>query len=329
MTREQRSAAILEFYSWEQQAEALKGNTPKTPRQQQELDQDGSAQTPGGSRSSVQASALSGTHNPPSLGHSLSAMILDEETDIPISRPDTPRPTFGTTPNTPYASDINHDSVQQSVEAELPPAQWHRESTPAYEDRSFTPSPISRRGDVEMRDASSNQGRSTLQQTPPSTSAGPRQHGRSMSPAKPPLPPIPSSFGQLKQPKRNDKIKPGTQGSKTEKRSVTGSPTKTSGVSKSRNITRKPTSIRPPPEAIERALNQGTDTGEGSRIQEGIHTGGRKVSDMVSEIEAREKERNEQEVESVARQRDGTPVRRSSRPNKGVRSSPGYGEEFS
>lgn len=51
-------------------------------------------------------------------------------TPIPPSRPDTPRP---------------HDSdVRESVEPEMPMPNWHRESTPAYTDRSPSPSPTSR-----------------------------------------------------------------------------------------------------------------------------------------------------------------------------------------
>ena len=56
-------------------------------------------------------------------------------TPIPPSRPDTPRP---------------HDSdVRESVEPEMPLPNWHRESTPAYTDRSPSPSPTSRNGDFE------------------------------------------------------------------------------------------------------------------------------------------------------------------------------------
>ena len=51
-------------------------------------------------------------------------------TPMPPSRPDTPRP---------------HDSdVRESVEPEMPMPNWHRESTPAYEDRSPSPSLTSR-----------------------------------------------------------------------------------------------------------------------------------------------------------------------------------------
>ena len=50
-------------------------------------------------------------------------------TPVPPSRPDTPRP---------------HDSdVRESVEPEMPMPNWHRESTPAYTDRSLSPSPTS------------------------------------------------------------------------------------------------------------------------------------------------------------------------------------------
>jgi hypothetical protein len=54
-------------------------------------------------------------------------------TAISLLRPDTPRPT--------------DTDVRQSVEPEMPLPNWHRDSTPAYTDRSPSPSPVSRTGD--------------------------------------------------------------------------------------------------------------------------------------------------------------------------------------
>ena len=64
--------------------------------------------------------------------HSSQASTPAAETppQIPPSRPDTPRP---------------HDAdVRESVEPEMPLPNWHRDSTPAYTDRSGSPSPVSR-----------------------------------------------------------------------------------------------------------------------------------------------------------------------------------------
>ena len=103
------------------------------------------------------------------------------------------------------ASDVqpSYDQVRRSVEPEIPRRQMHRESTPAYENRSPSPSPIDRREDVEMIDASST---TTL---PP---LGPR--------LSLPQPPIPAPE-TTKTTKRGGRRKSAVQGSKVEKTSTT------------------------------------------------------------------------------------------------------------
>lgn len=168
----------------------------------------------------------------------------DYPTQLLPSRPDTPRPHPDTCPSTPYASEVRPnpferrldvDSIRQSVEPEVPLAAWQRESTPAYEDRSLTPSPISRRGDTDMLDSPYNQG--SMPPSPPIHLSDVRT-SRAISPARPPLPPIPTALNSLKVAKRDDRHKSGVQGSKVDKRSATGSPSKAHARSKSRNITK-------------------------------------------------------------------------------------------
>jgi hypothetical protein len=67
----------------------------------------------------------------------------------PVSRPDTPRP----------QGDSYEYGIRESVEPELPTPISHRETTPAYEDRSGTPSPISHQtpSDTSMHDATPTQ----------------------------------------------------------------------------------------------------------------------------------------------------------------------------
>lgn len=135
-----------------------------------------------------------------------------------ISRPDTPRP-------------VDY-SIRQSIEREMPPPRWHRESTPAYQDRSPSPSPVSYMGDVQMHDVPMTHHRPkipiptsspdplsspvqavTAPQTPiPPSSQASFQHYE--SPIIIPAPPIPSS--PLKPAKRGRR-KSAVQGSKVEK----------------------------------------------------------------------------------------------------------------
>jgi hypothetical protein len=105
------------------------------------------------------------------------------------------------------ASDVrpSYDEIRRSVEPEIPRRQMHRESTPAYENRSPSPSPIDRREDIEMIDAPSA---TTL---PP---LGPR--------LSLPQPSIPAPE-TTKTTKRGGRRKSAVQGSKVEKTSTTKS----------------------------------------------------------------------------------------------------------
>ncbi|EXJ64708.1 hypothetical protein A1O7_01046 [Cladophialophora yegresii CBS 114405] len=210
--------------------------------------------------------------------------------------------------------------VRQSVEPEYPPPDWTRDSTPAYEDRSLTPSPFSNHGDVEMRDASgstivpSTLGRDVAVTAP---DLEPDEH-RSRSPERPLPPPVPES--PIKQPKRGDRRKSGVQGSKVKKRSTTGTKTKP----KSRNVTQKPT--QSVGKLVEQAKKGNQDAGqeEGSLdsdkpIKPAPKAGG-KVAEAVRNIE-----RQVLQQEQDLKQKDGSQVRRSARANKGVRTSLGYG----
>ncbi|OCT44182.1 hypothetical protein CLCR_00551 [Cladophialophora carrionii] len=258
------------------------------------------------------------------------------QSPIPPSRPDTPRPPADSGASTPYAADVLHEyarhsvepepmppsqtDVRQSVEPEYPPPDWTRDTTPAYEDRSFTPSPFSNRGDVDMRDASggtivpSALGRDAPVSAP---DLDPEEH-RSPSPKRPHPPPIPESL--IKQPKRDDRRKSAVQGSKVEKRSTTGTKTKP----RSRNVTRKPTqSVGKLVEQVKKG-SQDAGQAEGSfESEEPIKPApkpGGKVAEAVRNIE-----RQLQQQEKHLKQKNGSPVRRSARANKGVRTSSGYG----
>lgn len=246
----------------------------------------------------------------------------DYPTQLLPSRPDTPRPHPDTCPSTPYASEVRPnpferrldvDSIRQSVEPEVPLAAWHRESTPAYEDRSLTPSPISRRGDTDMLDSPYNQG--SMPPLPP-IHLSDVQISRAISPARPPLPPIPTALNSLKVAKRDDRHKSGVQGSKVDKRSATGSPSKAHARSKSRNITKKLNTTRQPQSVVGDLIEEGAvATGpQTPTVAKG------RVAAAVANIEAQV---NRQQEDKDAKQKDGTPVRRSQRKNKGVRTSLG------
>lgn len=253
--------------------------------------------------------------------HELAPTSFETEHSVPTSRPDTPRPPLDSKTTTPYASDVNHSSIRQSVEPELPSGEWYRQSTPAYEDRSQSPSPFSIQGDVKMHDASlgNGPGSTAAPVTLPDAGSSSARNER-VTPRQPQNVTTTRLSSPLKQPKRNDRIKYTVQGSKVEKRSVTGSP------SKGRNVTRKAANLRPPPAAVERADKVKTQLEKDMEVQEAPKPGTERVSGMVADIEARE---SRDQTEDGMRQRDGTPVRRSSRANKGIRSSPGYAEEFS
>ncbi|KAK5048001.1 hypothetical protein LTR84_006191 [Exophiala bonariae] len=243
-------------------------------------------------------------------------------TQIPPSRPDTPRPHPNSCPSTPYASEVRPnlfeprlevDPIRQSVEPEVPFANWQRESTPAYEDRSLTPSPVSRRGDITMFDSPYNRG-----SVPPLPHVDLSASGtsRSISPPRPPLPPIPSTLPSLKVAKRDERHKSGVQGSKVDKRSVTGLPTKGHNRSKSRNITKKTNNTRQPPSTVGGLVEQ--RDGLGGAQTPAVDRG--RVAAAVASIEAQV---HRQQQDKDTKQKDGTPVRRSQRRNKGVRNSLG------
>ena len=303
--------------------------------------------------------------NEPTMSSQMAAPPLSRQASVGRNRPDTPRPPPDSTPSTPYAADVLQDyvrqsvkpeyalphgysrqqsiepeltpsrrneddeDVRQSVEPEYPPPNWARESTPAYEDRSFTPSPFSRHDDLEMRDASDATIIAELERevsVPPSD----LDDRRSMSPQRPVPPPIPDSDSPIKQPKRGDRRKLGVQGAKVDKRSTTG------GKAKSRNTTRKPTASvgklvdkakKDKKAAAESAQSAGAG-GEPDSEQtpstpapQAASSGSGKVAAAVQKIEQQVKQREEDNKD--AKQKDGTPVRRSTRANKGMRTSLG------
>ncbi|OAL29211.1 hypothetical protein AYO20_09264 [Fonsecaea nubica] len=281
---------------------------------------------------------------------------FSQRSSMPPSRPDTPRPPVDSTPSTPYAADVLQDYVQQSieqrlpppapapeqdqirqsVEPELPPPNWARESTPAYVDRSLTPSPLSRRDntDVEMKDISPTllPGDFGLELSLPPPTSEPSVS----APTRPAPPPIPDGgVVIIKQPKRGERRKSAVHGAKVEKRSATGSPAKP----KSRNVTRKPTASvgklvekakRKTREAAAEAA-EGGGTGpeqvQGASLRHPLLSNkkaaehGGKVAAAVERIERHVKQQDE---EQSLTQKDGTAVRRSRRANKGVRTSFGY-----
>ena len=283
------------------------------------------------------------------------APSVSRPSPMPPSRPDTPRPHAESIPSTPYAADVLQDYVQQSVESSLavqrsgtaspkhnfatpqqsdfrrsegpgdtrssqvdvrqsvepeyPPPNWERQSTPAYEDRSFTPSPFSGTGDVDMRDAS--HGTIVPLSVGRQDSAPPPNTG--LASQRPIPPPIPDS--DIKQPKRADRRKSGVQGSKVEKRAVTGTKAKPKPKS------RKPTA------SVGKLVEKAKKNNKEAADQEGAEGGpskplpkvGSKVSDAVKKIEEQVKQDGDK------KQKDGSPLRRSGRATKGVRTSLGYG----
>ncbi|KIW77735.1 hypothetical protein Z517_07568 [Fonsecaea pedrosoi CBS 271.37] len=292
---------------------------------------------------------------------------FSQRSSMPPSRPDTPRPPVDSTPSTPYAADVlqdyiqqsieqrlpppppapapEQDQIRQSVEPELPPPNWARELTPAYVDRSLTPSPLSRRDntDVEMKDISptllpGDFGRE-MSLPPPTSEPIPSldQHRPVVSaPTRPAPPPIlDDGVVMIKQPKRGERRKSAVHGAKVEKRSATGSPAKP----KSRNVTRKPTASvgrlvekakkkarEAADEAAEGAVTgaeqvQGTSMRHPSLSDKKAAKHGGKVAAAVERIERQVKQ---QDAEQSLKQKDGTAVRRSRRANKGVRTSFGY-----
>ncbi|EXJ85442.1 hypothetical protein A1O1_05806 [Capronia coronata CBS 617.96] len=256
---------------------------------------------------------------------------------ISMSRPDTPRPPPESGTFTPYSYQVLQDYVRQSVEREFPRPNWQRESTPAYEDRSATPSPLSRHGaDVVMRDAPGGPAQPSFGRQvslPPSM----LQPGRSrtQSPERPAVPPIPASNGPLRQPKRGERRKSAVQGAKIDKRAVTASAT-TKASSSTKAKSRKVTAARQPTASVGKFVEQAKKTEKeavatagaagAARGQEAAHkkavqqTAKGKVAAAVEKIE---QQVLYVEISSNVKQKDGTPVRRSKRANKGFRTSLG------
>ena len=181
----------------------------------------------------------------------------------------------------------------------MPRRQMHRESTPAYENRSPSPSPIDRREDIEMADAPSTTtltplgSRLSLPQptsspdlisspthavTAPETPARPRSRSRSRSrsPVKAPIP-APET---PKTTKRSGRRKSAVQGSKVEKTSTT------KGRAVSRTVT--------------------------TAVKNAAEKAGNKVKEAVARIEASVKAQDENTPRRSARirakmQREATP----------------------
>ncbi|KAJ9625404.1 hypothetical protein H2204_010377 [Knufia peltigerae] len=207
------------------------------------------------------------------------------------SRPDTPRPL----PDQSiwrYGTELMTDHVRQSVEPEIPVTNWIRESTPAYEDRSNTPSPCSRSDrDVEMQNAPGYQ----IPSPPPEATSSPlKSHEptiiRPESPKKLAAPPVPDDIPTLKQPKRGERRKSGIQGGKVEKRSVTGS--KAKGVPKSRNLTCKPTT------SMGKLIEQAKKASSANDQQEALKP--KSVGNVAAAVQKIEQE--------LQKQKDGNPL---------------------
>ena len=201
-----------------------------------------------------------------------------------------------------------HAEIRKSVEPETPRRQLHRESTPAFEDRSPSPSPVSHEGqfeDVEMTDALSaikpapQNSRLPLPQptsspdpvsspmhavTAPQTPMRPRSksRSRSRSPAKAPVPPPDPVTSTPKSTKRGGRRKSAVQGSKVEKASTT--------KDKSRAVSRKMTAA----------------------VRDAAEKAGNKVKEAVARIEASVKGQDETTPRRSERirakaEREGTP----------------------
>jgi len=198
----------------------------------------------------------------------------------------------------PPSLKVTHDTVRYSVEPETPRHQRHRESTPAFEHRSPSPSPASNKGpqiDVEMTEApaitrahqnlplpeatSSPDPISSPMHTvtAPETPIRPRSRSRSRSPAKAAAPSAPTP---LKPAKRGGRRKSVVQGSKVEKPKP----------DRSRATSRKVTSAA-------------------KKLEQAAEKVGSKVKEAVAKIEAMAKEREGTPRRSarIRAKRDGTP----------------------
>jgi hypothetical protein len=224
---------------------------------------------------------------------------------IGISRPDTPRP----------QGDTYEHGIRQSVEPEHAPPVSYRESTPAYENRSLSPSPISYTdaSDVEMHDITPTRNESVHTRETSVLPDAPGQEPLSppgspdinVAPSRAldnerqvwaiPPPPVPMSptlkprkqratSGSASPGKRNTKS--GVQGSKIAKPQP-----------KARNMTRKVTTKG----------TKGKRDVTGARVKQAV--------DAIEETIKRDAEEAQRGLsrEYEVLQRDGTPPRRSAR----------------
>ena len=200
------------------------------------------------------------------------------------------------------------DEIRKSVEPETPRRRLLRDSTPAFEDRSPSPSPVSHKGnieDTEMTDAPSGlisahqTSRLPLPQptsspnpisspmldvTAPQTPIRPRSksRSRSRSPVKAPVAPPDPVTSTPKSTKQGGRRKSAVQGSKVEKASTT--------KDKSRAVSRKVTAA----------------------VKDAAEKAGNRVKEAVARIEASVKGQEESTPRRSARimakiEREGTP----------------------
>lgn len=219
----------------------------------------------------------------------------------PISRPDTPRP---------QAEAYDH-GIRQSVEPEHATPAAYRESTPAYENRSLSPSPVSHTtpSDVEMQDTTPTQRErvperetSVLPDAPetgplsppgsPNMSAGPlksatgRGHGYSIPP-----PPIPVS------PKLQPRKQRATSGSASPGKRNTKSGVQGSKIAKP----------QPKPRKVTGKIVKGKRDVTGARVRQAVDAIEDSIQKHASDVGSGVG------GEPLVLQRDGTPPRRSER----------------
>ena len=144
---------------------------------------------------------------------------------------------------------------------------------------------------------------------------------RTLSPTRPPIPPVPTALSPLKVAKRDDRRKSGVQGSKVDKRSVTGSPTKTKARTKSRSITKKLNPHRQPHLTVGELVGREENTTKLPDKDLTAHPTPKPLGRVGAAVANIEAQISPQQEENAAKQKDGTPVRRSQRKNKGIRNS--------
>ncbi|KAK4943203.1 hypothetical protein LTR10_017227 [Elasticomyces elasticus] len=203
----------------------------------------------------------------------------------------------------------DHESVARCIEREISVPPPEREMAMPARDRDIPMPPPDRevsvpRADVEMSVTESVVFGVDKASEPPVE--------------RPNVPPIPHSTGPLKQPKRGERRKSAVQGAKVDKRSVTGT---SKQKPRSRNVTRKPTAAVG--KLVEQAkklnkLEASDGVADGDGLDHNKPQAGGKVAAAVNKIE---KQVMQQEETKHLKQKDGTPVRRSQRVNKAVRTS--------